>query len=112
MLGRRVTRRGSPQSGISARLKTALGRKRPYGHVASNVRLPKADIGRLSQSTVIATIRRADVMECPGRDYSGLMPADLITLAHFSVSSAMNLPNSVGDAGTTEEPRSSIRDLI
>jgi hypothetical protein len=34
------------------------------------------------------------------------MPTDLITLAHFSVSSAINLLNSVGDAGTTEEPRS------
>ncbi len=41
-----------------------------------------------------------------------MMPADLITLAHFSVSSAMNLPNSAGEAGATEEPRSSIRDLI
>jgi len=28
--------------------------------------------------------------------YSGLMPASLITLAHFSVSSAMNLPNFAG----------------
>ena len=30
-------------------------------------------------------------------DQIGLMPAALITFAHFSVSSAMNLPNSVGD---------------
>jgi hypothetical protein len=30
----------------------------------------------------------------------GLMPADLITLAHLSVSSAMNFPNSTGDIGT------------
>jgi hypothetical protein len=53
-----------------------------------------------------------NVMECRAGDHSALMPADLITLAHFSVSSAMNLPNSAGDAGATEEPRSSIRDLI
>ena len=28
--------------------------------------------------------------------HSGLMPADLITLAHFSVSSAISLPKSLG----------------
>jgi hypothetical protein len=30
-------------------------------------------------------------------DHSGLMSANLITFAHFSVSSAMYLPNSAGD---------------
>ena len=40
------------------------------------------------------------------RDQTGLMPANLITLAHFSVSSAMNLPNSAGDPGSTVLPRS------
>ena len=28
------------------------------------------------------------------RAHSGLMPADLITLAHLSISAAMNFPNS------------------
>jgi hypothetical protein len=36
-------------------------------------------------------------------DYSGLIFANLITLAHFSVSSAMRFPNSAGviDSGST-----------
>ena len=33
-------------------------------------------------------------METVVSDHSGLMPANLITLAHFSVSSAMSLPKS------------------
>src|SRR5262249_43199258 len=45
-------------------------------------------------------------------DHSALMLAARTTLAHLSVSSAMSFPNSAGDAGATEEPRSSIRDLI
>ena len=34
-------------------------------------------------------------------DYSGLIPANLITLAHFLVSEAMCLPNSAGEPGST-----------
>ena len=34
------------------------------------------------------------------------MPANLITLAHFSVSSAISLPNSAGEAGRTVPPTS------
>src|SRR5262245_45003956 len=51
-----------------------------------------------------------EVMECQ-RDHSGLMPADLITLAHFSVSSAISLPNSAGDPGSAT-PRSARRTFI
>src|SRR5262245_26022094 len=43
---------------------------------------------------------------------SGVMPADVITLAHFSVSSAMNLPKSAGDPARTVPPCSAIRALI
>src|SRR5271168_2200925 len=39
-------------------------------------------------------------------DYSGLMPANLTTLAHFSVSSAMSLPKSAGKPGSTVPPES------
>src|SRR5262249_45760526 len=49
-------------------------------------------------------------MECQ-RDHSGLMPANLITLAHFSVSSAMNFPNSGGVIGIGTPPRSASRAL-
>src|SRR5258708_32989932 len=38
--------------------------------------------------------------------YSGLMLAARITLAHFSVSSAMSLPKSTGEAASAEPPNS------
>ena len=44
--------------------------------------------------------------------HSGLMPADLITLAHFSVSSAMSLPKSAGEPDNAVPPRSTRRALI
>jgi hypothetical protein len=37
--------------------------------------------------------------------YSGLMLAARITLPHFSVSSAMNLPNSAGVIGVGSTPK-------
>src|SRR5215813_8577741 len=40
--------------------------------------------------------------------YSGLMFAARITLPHFSVSSAINFPKSVGVIGFGEPPRSAI----
>src|SRR5262245_66217879 len=43
---------------------------------------------------------------------SALMLAARITLPHFSVSSAMNLPKSVGDIGIGTPPRSASRALI
>jgi hypothetical protein len=46
------------------------------------------------------------------RDQSGLMPADLITLAHFSVSSAMSLPNSIGVIGIGTSAKSASRPFI
>jgi len=40
---------------------------------------------------------------------SSLIPANLITLAHFSVSSARSFPNSAGEPASTEPPRSAMR---
>jgi hypothetical protein len=46
----------------------------------------------------------------PGlQDHSGLMLAARITLPHFSVSSAMNLPKSAGEPGNAIPPRSASR---
>jgi len=42
-------------------------------------------------------------------DHPGLMPANLITLAHFSTSAAMNFPNSAGVIGIDSRPKSSRR---
>src|SRR5262249_8541759 len=43
---------------------------------------------------------------------SALMLAARITLAHFSVSSAISFPNSVGESASTVPPRSASRALI
>jgi hypothetical protein len=40
-------------------------------------------------------------------DYSAFAPENLTTFAHFSVSSAMSLPNSAGESAITAPPRSS-----
>src|SRR5437879_8240734 len=45
-------------------------------------------------------------------DQSALMLRARMTLPHFSVSSAMNLPNSAGDIGIGTPPRSASRALI
>src|SRR5260370_42681541 len=44
--------------------------------------------------------------------HSGLMPANLTTLPHFSVSSATNLPNSAGVIGIPSLPKSARRAFI
>ncbi len=56
-------------------------------------------------TAVIAGIRATGDYGTGG--HSGLMPANLITLAHFRVSSAMILPNSAGDVALARNPRSS-----
>jgi hypothetical protein len=43
--------------------------------------------------------------------HSALAPENLTTLAHFSVSSAINFPNSVGVIGMGSAPRPLIRAL-
>jgi len=47
-----------------------------------------------------------------GRGHSALMPANLITLAHFSVSSSTNFPNSAGVMEVGTLPTSASRPLI
>ena len=51
-------------------------------------------------------------MECGVAVYSGLMLAARITFAHFSVSSAISLPKSAAEPGSTVPPRSANRALI
>src|SRR5262245_4309859 len=43
---------------------------------------------------------------------SALAPVNLTTLPHFSVSSAISLPNSAGEPGSTVPPRSARRAFI
>src|SRR5205085_4402730 len=57
----------------------------------------------------------AEILQAPGyrRDkyHSGLAPENLTTLAHFSVSSVINLPNSAGVVGIGPPPSSARRVL-
>src|SRR6516165_1377429 len=46
------------------------------------------------------------------RHHTGLMPANLITLPHFSVSFPMNLPKSAGELANTVYPMSASRLFI
>ena len=46
------------------------------------------------------------------RFHSALMPANLITLPHFSVSSAMSLPKSAGESESAVAPKSASCALI
>src|ERR1043166_2620533 len=63
---------------------------------------PDADMGRERYGT-----------SARAPDHSGLIPADLITLVHFSIFSAMNLANSSGElGGTATAPRSANRCLM
>src|SRR5262249_62192441 len=50
-----------------------------------------------------------DLRELP--DQSALTPANFTTLAHFSVSLAMNFPNSAGEPDNAVPPRSARRAL-
>src|SRR5262249_10890918 len=97
---------------------TALPARRIPRHVRS-WRPSAGDGGGLTPQTAnwcAARDRRVSmdfaewVMEYRG--HSTLMLAARITLAHFSVSSAMSLPKSAGEPESTEAPRSARRALI
>src|SRR5438067_9308131 len=45
----------------------------------------------------------------PSGDQSGLAPENFTTLAHFSTSSARNLPKSAGDPASSDAPKSASR---
>src|SRR5262245_10792549 len=55
--------------------------------------------------------RYRGVTEHPAAHYSGLILAARITLPHFSVSSAINLPKSAGESASTSPPSSASRAL-
>ena len=70
------------------------------------------DRDRFVGARVKSTRHLAAGAACPGAGYSdqsGLTPANFTTLPHFSVSSATSLPNSAGEPGSSEAPRSANR---
>src|SRR5215510_8296597 len=71
------------------------------GHVEANVRVWH-NVGGIRAN------ENKEYLAAMGSGYSALMLAAVITLPHFSVSSAMNFPNSadVIDIGSTPKPSS------
>src|SRR5215472_864962 len=72
------------------------------------------ELARISQrvmrisSSDACRFRRTGVTEYPA-GHSGFAPENLTTLPHFSVSSAMSLPKSATEPGSTMPPRSANR---
>jgi len=60
----------------------------------------------------VITSMSASFAERERRDHCGLMPANLITLAHFAVSSAMRLPKSAGEPANAVLPMSARRAFV
>ena len=56
--------------------------------------------------------KRINLESSGDRPYSTLMPAKLITLAHFLMASEMIVPNAAGVPPSTVPPSSTIRPLI
>src|SRR6516162_606690 len=63
-------------------------------------------------TTAGGAVRITGFLECRAGDYSALMPANLTTLRHLSVSSAMNFPKSAGEPASAVPPRSASRAFI
>src|SRR5262249_43325667 len=115
---------------ISSPLMAALGQKRTWRHHGAMSALPpKADSRRLGRSALChkptfavqaditlsaSAIRGTGFMEdLPGLpDQSALTPANFTTLPHFSVSSTMSLPKSLGEPVSAMPPRSASRAFI
>src|SRR6516164_3338429 len=65
--------------------------------------------GPLGQSDFAERMLRNISLTVP--DHCSLIPANLTTLAHFSVSAAMNFPSSSGAIGISTTPTSASRDF-
>ena len=61
------------------------------------------------QSTAVHRLPQAIIQREADQSYSALILAALITLPHFSVSSAMSLPKSAGEPPSGTPPNSSRR---
>src|SRR5262249_3190310 len=85
----------------------------PVGQPKSSLSILTEPQHKLSAVHSAAAIRGTDFMEYRRRaeHYSALMLADLITLPHFSVSSAMSLPKSAGVNASVVTAKSARRAL-
>ena len=79
-------------------------------------------VGARAEEAQAAMITKRKAWSCAERElrnirpasstYSGLLPANFTTLLHFSISSAMSLPNSAGELTNGVAPMSEIRAFI
>src|SRR5262245_24239539 len=84
-------------------------------HVCNAPEADKSEPTRKTHSGHSTTLRspsRIDTLWNIGAVHSGLIPANLITLAHFSVSSAMSFRKSEGEPARVMPPISARRALI
>src|SRR5437016_3577295 len=77
--------------------------------VAVLIRILQRRSFRLLQAGVFAHRNLWNIGRFSRLSQSALMPANLITLPHFSVSSAMSLPKSAGEPASTAPPTSASR---
>src|SRR5262245_20718591 len=101
---------GSPARAPASRPMSELGQNRSCSHLGSMSGFPESGHCRLSQRCNLGDARFAerDLWNVGGLRprHCGLMPANFTTLAHFSVSSAMNWPKSAGEPANTAHPKS------
>src|SRR5262249_9594266 len=92
------------------------GQTRSFGDVRSMSGSPRKRISArhhgMSHELPRRHSRNAVLWNVGLEDHSGLMPANLITFAHFSVSSVMSFPKSWGEPASTVLPRSASRAFI
>src|SRR5258708_29269192 len=97
-----------PEPGVPAYRSLSMPRKRPR---VLGVDLNRSESRRWRDAAGHTAVCPTGVTEylAEGRaDHSGLMLANFTTLAHFSMSSAMNLPNSAEDLANAGEPKFAI----
>src|SRR5262245_37850216 len=109
-----------PASRMAVAASTMSGKLRGVGHVAATARRHVGNLMVLEHDRLYlkhvgaAHSARSPSQPNPGgcRSYSGLMPANLITLANFSVEPETSFPKAAGEPASTEPPSSAIRALI
>ena len=84
-----------------SRIPMFLGRNVSQGFAARKELNDTITVGSSCIQHALAPIRFGTMMSA---DHSDLRPANLTTLPHFSVSSAMNLPKSMGESAKGVTP--------
>src|SRR5262245_2291589 len=89
-----------------------VGRRLRLAHLFNRCRPVLFEVGSERKQEILVEAERELRNIDRVADHSGLMFANFTTLPHFSVSSAISLPNSAGEPGSTAAPKSAKRALI